>query len=668
MYALCIDRRRFMCASVATAAIGPWYASVRAQAAPPSVEDFFRWPQHGELSLSPNGTLLGAIVPIHGRRNIAIIDLKDMRGRVLTALKESDIGFFAWVNDRRIVYGLTDLQRALGEVTPGGLYAVDVDASAPRELSPPVGLKETEAFVRFRRARFAGVFRPANTDDILVLANDRNLEYPDVYRMNTRTGRKTLLTDQTPGRALGWLADRAGAVRVAATDEDNLKVGIHYRQGAEAPWRKLVQFHPFEEPERGFTPIGFDYDDTLLVAALSDDKIALYRYDLKENRLGERLVVHKDYDLGTDTFDVLGRGAGPVFDHVKRKLVGIQIEAERPEFVWFDQDWANWHAMANKALPDAVNVLSRTSDNTKLLVRSFSDRDPGSWYFLDPAKRRLEQLVSAMPWIKPAEMSQRQPLRLKARDGLPLPCYLTLPRGREAKGLPLVVLVHGGPYVRGETWRFDPEAQFLASRGYAVLQVDFRGSLGYGWKHYQAGWKQWGLAMQDDLNDAALQLVERGVADRARMAIMGASYGGYATMMGLARDPELWRCGINYVGVTDLTLLTTATWSDTNQLWKNASSWFDIHVGDATRDRERFEKTSPLRQAHRIKRPVLMVYGGLDQRVPIEHGARMKSALDRNNVPNEFVVYDTEGHGFRLEKNRFDFYRRVEAFLAKHMT
>jgi dipeptidyl aminopeptidase/acylaminoacyl peptidase len=264
-------------------------------------------------------------------------------------------------------------------------------------------------------------------------------------------------------------------------------------------------------------------------------------------------------------------------------------------------------------------------------------------------------------------MSHRQPLRLKARDGLSLPAYLTLPRGREAKGLPLVVLVHGGPYVRGETWRFDPEAQFLASRGYAVLQVDFRGSLGYGWKHYQSGWKQWGLAMQDDLNDAALQLVERGVAVRARMANKGASYGGYAAMMGLARDPELWRCGINYVGVTDLTLLTTATWSDTNQLFKNASSWFDIHVGDAARDRERFERTSPLRLADHIKRPVLMVYGGLDRRVPIEHGARMKGALDRNNVPNEFVVYDTEGHGFRLEKNRFDFYRRVEAFLAKHM-
>ncbi|GAB4479372.1 MAG: S9 family peptidase [Burkholderiaceae bacterium] len=662
-----IDRRRFLQSAACLSASGLWCGASRAQGGTPSVEDFFRWPQHADLSLSPNGTLLAAIVPIHGRRNIAIIDLKDMRGRVLTALKESDIGFVAWVNDRRIVYGLTDLQRALGEITPGGLYAVNVDASEPRELSPPVGLRETEAFVRFRRARFAGVFRPAQGDDILVLANDRNLDYPDVYRMDTRTGRKTLLTPQTPGRTVQWLTDRTGVARVAVTDEDDLKFALHYRAGDAAPWRKLAQFHPFNEPERSITPLAFDYDGTLLVAALAGDKTALYRYDVKENRLGERLVAHKDYDLGAESFDALGRGAGPIFDHVKRRLVGIQIEAERPQFVWFDQEWANWHAMANKALPDAVNVLSRTSDNTKLLLRSYSDRDPGTWYFLDPAKRRLEQLVSAMPWIKPADMAPRQPLRLKARDGLSLPAYLTLPRGREPKGLPLIVLVHGGPYVRGETWRFDPEAQFLASRGYAVLQVDFRGSLGYGWKHYQAGWKQWGLAMQDDLNDTALELVERGVADRARLAIMGASYGGYATMMGLARDPELWRCGVNYVGVTDLTLLTTATWSDTNQIFKNASSWFDIHVGDASRDRERFEKTSPLRLADRIKRPVLMVYGGLDQRVPIEHGARMKSALDRNNVPNEFVVYDTEGHGFRLEKNRFDFYRRVEAFLAKHM-
>lgn len=657
-------RRRFLTASLSLVAGAGFARPVAAQAAAASVEDFFRWPQHSDLSLSPNGALLAAIVPIHGRRNIAIIDLKDMSGRVLTAMKESDVGFLAWVNDKRVVYGLTDLQRPLGEVTPGGLYAVNVDASEPRELSAPIGLRETEAFVRFRRAQFAGVLRPPASDDILVLSNDRNLQHPDVYRMDTRTGRKTILTPQTPGRAIGWLADQAAAVRVAITDENDLRVGVYYRDNESAPWRKLAQFHPFNEPELGFTPMAFDYDGSLLVTAPSGDKAAMYRYDVKENRLGERLVAHKDYDLGAGA---LGSGAGPIFDHVKRRLVGVHVEAERPEFVWFDQDWANWHAMVNKALPDAVNVLSRTSDNTKILVRSFSDRDPGTWYFLDPAKRRLEQLVSAMPWIKPGDMAPRQFMHLKARDGLALPAYLTLPRARAAKGLPLVVLVHGGPYVRGEVWRFDPEAQFLASRGYAVLQVDFRGSLGYGWKHYQAGWKQWGLAMQDDLNDAALELAARGIADRGRMAIMGASYGGYATMMGLARDPELWRCGINYVGVTDLALLTTATWSDTNQLFKDASSWYEIHVGDAARDRERFEKTSPLRLADRIKRPVLMAYGGLDQRVPIEHGARMKSALDRNQVPNEFVVYEQEGHGFRLERNRFDFYRRVEAFLAKHM-
>ncbi len=661
-----IDRRRFLTGSLALVGAAPFCTSARAQGAPRSVESFFRWPQHSQVALSPSGTLLGVIVPIHDRRNIAIIDLKDMRGRVLTALKESDVGFFAWVNDRRIVYGLTDLQRPLGEITPGGLYAVDIDASAPRELSPPIGLRETEAFVRFRRARLGGLFRPAQGDNILVLANDRNLDHPDVYRMDTRTGRKTLLTTRTPGRAVGWLADRAGVVRIAITDEDDLKFAIHYRENDAAAWRKLVQYHPFLEPDRGFTPLAFDYDGTLLVAALAGDKSALYRYDLKENRLGERLVLHKDFDIDGNLSDPIGRGPGPIFDHVKRKLVGLQIEAERPEFVWFDQDWANWHALAGRALPDAVNVPSRTSDNTKLLIRSFSDRDPGSWYFLDPEKRRLEQLVSAMPWIKPSEMRPREFVRFRARDGLSLPAYLTLPGG-EAKGLPLVVLVHGGPYVRGETWRFDPEAQFLASRGYAVLQVDFRGSLGYGWKHYQAGWKQWGLSMQDDLNDAALQLAEKGTVDRTRMAIMGASYGGYAAMMGLARDPELWRCGINYVGVTDLTLLTTATWSDTNQLFKDAASWYEIHVGDAGRDRERFERTSPLRLVNRIKRPVLMAYGGLDRRVPIEHGARMKRALDANQIPNEFVVYDQEGHGFRLEKNRFDFYRRVEAFLAKYM-
>jgi dipeptidyl aminopeptidase/acylaminoacyl peptidase len=652
-----VDRRHFLSLAGTLSVTSSWALRADAQSLQPGVEDFFKHLQHTGVRVAPGGQALAAIVPVNGRRNLAVIDLKEKKGNILTAFKESDVAAFWWVNEKRIAYALTDLQIELGEIAQGGLYAVDIDGKAAKELSAPIGLRETDNFVRIRRSEFLATFTPPAGDDILVISNDRDLEHPDVYRMNTRTARKELLTLKTPGRTIGWTLDRHGVPRAAITDENDARVAIHLRDSADAPWRKLAEFHIWTEPDKAFQPVTFDYDGSLLVLARSNDKQALFRYDAKENRVGEKLIAHAEYDVGSQL----------IFDPLKKKLVGIEIQAERPEFVWFDQDWANWHAMLSKALPNAVNTISRSADAQRILVRSYSDRDPGSWYLLDTEKRQLEQLVSAAPWIKPQAMAERKFVRYKARDGLSIPAYLTLPPGKPAKGLPLVVLVHGGPYVRGEVWGFDPEAEFLASRGYAVLQPDFRGSLGYGWKHYAAGWKQWGMTMQDDLNDGAMSLVEQGIVDRSRMALMGGSYGGYAVMMGLARDPDVWKCGVNVVGVTDLTLLTTATWSDTIQFYKNAPAYFEVHIGDPSADKERFRRTSPLQNADKIKKPVLMAYGGLDIRVVPEHGSRMKRALDNNNVPNEYVVYPKEGHGFRLEENSFDFYKKVEAFLAKNL-
>lgn len=280
----------------------------------------------------------------------------------------------------------------------------------------------------------------------------------------------------------------------------------------------------------------------------------------------------------------------------------------------------------------------------------------------------MQELVSRRPWNHPERMGATRFLRYKARDGLEIPGYLTLPPGREAKNLPLVLVVHGGPFVRGHFWNWDREAQFLASRGYAVLQSDYRGSFGYGWRHHVAGRRQWGLAMQDDLTDGVLHLAAQGIADRNRVAIMGASYGGYAVMMGLAKDPDLYRCGINIVGVTDLELMGTATWSDVSVESREFELWFTEHVGSLSKERERLRAASPARLADRIKKPVLIAHGFNDVRVPIEHAERMRAALERvGRVRPEWVVYEDEAHGFLREKNNFDFYARVERFLAAHM-
>ncbi|WP_229487962.1 alpha/beta hydrolase family protein [Pseudoduganella lutea] len=260
-------------------------------------------------------------------------------------------------------------------------------------------------------------------------------------------------------------------------------------------------------------------------------------------------------------------------------------------------------------------------------------------------------------------MGQRDFYRYRAGDGLQVPVYVTLPPGKPKGPLPTVVLVHGGPYVHGTSWEWEREAQFLASRGYVVLQPEFRGTLGYGVKHFQAGWKQWGRAMQDDLADAAQWAVKQGWAEPGRIAIMGASYGGYATLMGLIRHPDIFRCGIDLMGVSDIGMMFSVVESDLPQEWLEYGA--KTMLGDP--DDPALASVSPLAQAARLTRPLLIAHGAKDRRVPIVHARRMKDALAKHNNAVEYVVYDDEGHGLYHRENRIDFYKRVEAFLARHL-
>ena len=256
-------------------------------------------------------------------------------------------------------------------------------------------------------------------------------------------------------------------------------------------------------------------------------------------------------------------------------------------------------------------------------------------------------------------------IHYKARDGLDIPAYLTLPLGK-GKNLPMVVLVHGGPYLRGASWNWDAEVAFLASRGYVVLRPEFRGSTGFGFKHFNAGWKQWGLAMQDDIADGTRWAIAQGIADPARICIAGASYGGYATLMGLANNPDLFRCGIDWLGVTDINLMFASSWeNDASAEWQRYG--MPILVGDEVKDAAQLKATSPVNIAERITQPLLMAYGGSDRRVPIRHGISFRDAVKSHNPNVEWIEYSEEGHGWALVKNRVDFWTRVDSFLEKNI-
>jgi dipeptidyl aminopeptidase/acylaminoacyl peptidase len=318
-----------------------------------------------------------------------------------------------------------------------------------------------------------------------------------------------------------------------------------------------------------------------------------------------------------------------------------------------------------------VNVISiaAAADAPWVLVRSYSDVQPSVYMLYNPQTGKLNMVGEARPGLDARRMAHQDALRYKARDGLEIPALLTMPPGTpKGAKVPLVVLVHGGPYVRGSAWGWNPESQFLASRGYAVLEPDFRGSTGYGAKHFKAGWKQWGLKMQDDIADGARWAIAQGIADPKRICIAGASYGGYATLMGLVNDPDLYRCGIDWVGVTDIQLLYDGHWSfksDMSDEWKEYG--MPELVGDPVKDAGQLAATSPLRQAARINQPLLMAYGGADHRVPMYHGRKFYDAVTRTNKQVEWIEYQEEGHGWVLPKNRIDFWSRVENFLDKNI-
>jgi dipeptidyl aminopeptidase/acylaminoacyl peptidase len=354
--------------------------------------------------------------------------------------------------------------------------------------------------------------------------------------------------------------------------------------------------------------------------------------------------------------------------------VGLHTRGSRPISLWFTERLATVQKAVDNALPGRTNTLQcgRCESTRYFLVYSRSDTHPGEYLRYDHLEKTLLRLSAARPWLDEAQQARRSFHRVASRDGLSLPVYVTHPRGstvsdaasaNQATRLPAVVIVHGGPWVRGHDLIWDAEAQFLASRGYRVVEVEFRGSTGYGWRHFKAGWKQWGTAMQDDLADAVAWAAREGLIDGSRVCIFGSSYGGYAALMAPLRHPGLFRCAASFAGVTDIGLLYNAEWGDLTEESKRFS--LPVLVGDPKVDAPMLDAASPLKRVAELKVPVLLAYGTADRRVPPEHAERFNNAARDAGIKVERVIYHDEGHGFTRSQDHADFLRKLEAFLAR---
>lgn len=624
-----------------------------------TIEEFFKRPQYSQMTLSPDGRKLAAISPLKGRDNLLVIDLDKRTSTMITNFETLDAAGAFWVNNSRLCLRVVNGQEVTGEPNYRGMYCVNADGEELRNFTTVGGVGGRRGL-----APVSPVFDESG--EYIMEMRQRSRRSSDLYRFNTLTGRYTLLTADSPGDVTGWVLDRNLVPRVAVSIPERQKSGeprvasVWHRAGADAKWEKLWQYRTGWVDDDVFSPVAFDFDNETLYVATNKgrDKAAIYAYDTKTKTMGNLLLEHPLMDVN----------GGLLFSWKRKKLAGVALNPEKPLLVWTDPELARLQRTIDATLPKTFNQLMPARDNeARMLIYAYSDVDPGAYYLFDAERKKLELVARTRDWIDPSLMAERRFVKYKARDGMEIPAWVTIPKGG-GKNLPLVVNIHGGPWGRAYSWaswgRW-PEAQFLASRGYVVLEPEPRGSLGWGRKHFFSSLKQWGQTMQDDITDGALHLVNEGLVDKNRMCLHGGSYGGYATLQGLVKDPDLWKCGSALVAVTDLGLMQDIVYSDTAMLSDFYQEDFVHMVGDKDKDRAMFEKVSPARNAAKIKAKVLLTMGSNDIRVPLRHGEAMRDAMEAAGKPIEYVVYVGEGHGYNKDEHVFDQYRRLEKLLKE---
>ena len=636
-------------------------------AEPPAIADFFRRPAFVNMVMSPNGQFVAATVTgASGRVGLVTLDLRDLtKAKNVATFADADVLALQWVNDERLVFNVTDRRLPYGDQKGSGLFAVDREGqTAVRRLIQREWKGVTQSTHIIDRAlapnhALHSVLRDGSGDVVVTryaYSESGQLQGTTLMRLDTRTGLATNLSQASPDHAVGWTLDIQAVPRALLTQWGD-KEGLYWKATADKPWT-LVQEVEAYVGKGTARPIFVDASDMLYAQGrhAGSDTSALLRIDMRTGKVaGQTLLALDGYDF-----------AGGLLVNRQGKVIGVNYLTDARATHWFDAGLAQLQKQVDALLPGSNNRLDcgDCESPARVLVSSSSDQQPTVFRLFDPKAGSLSELAASRPWIKPGAMATRDMLRIPARDGLSIPVHVTRPPGVTGAA-PMVVLVHGGPWVRGGEWRWHGESQFLASRGYVVVEPEFRGSTGFGDTLFRAGFKQWGLAMQDDVADATSWAIKQGYADAKRVCIAGASYGGYAALMGLIRYPELYRCGFQWVGVTDIDLMYSIQWSDFSEQWKNFG--MPVMVGDRVKDAAQLAATSPLKLASQLKQPLLMAYGGEDRRVPIEHGLKLRDALRPHNKNVEWIDYPGEGHGWMLQANDIDFWSRVETFLERNL-
>jgi dipeptidyl aminopeptidase/acylaminoacyl peptidase len=647
-------------------------SSVLAQGtAPPAgpipIEAFTRFDEFGGVKISPDGAFIAVLTGKHGRSMIVFTDLKAKKnsGAIRTP-EDCEIDDYQWVSPTRLIYTIAQRQRDNVKPTPTGeIFAIDRDGGSSRQLYGYRAEQSTlDTHMATRKASYATpeLLRTSKKDPNHVLIaeypwrNAGNVWYFDVdakpliSRLDVYSGKKQQL-DMAPLAGARLLLDFDDNVRFAYGDNERQKLAVSWKPEPGSAWTSF-ELEGFRDET--VTPWRFSTDNRsvfLTGARVGESFDALYRLDLQTKAL-EKVHAFDDADI-----DAI------ITDFADRELVGVSGYTARQNDYWLAKDDPAAQTMQalQRAFPQQrVRVTSHSDDGRLVIVLVDSDVNPGDYYLFDTVSKHADFLRAGRIWIEPQQMRPKEPFTLPARDGLQLQGYVTRPAG--AGPHPMVVLPHGGPYGVRDWWEFDPEVQLLASRGYAVLQVNYRGSGFISMDFERAGYREWGGKMQDDLTDATHWAIQQKIAAPDRICIYGASYGGYAALMGVVREPDLYRCAIGYAGIYDLELrLESGALSDSHR----GKAFLERSLGT---DLAQLRARSPVYNAQNIKVPVLLIHGTADGRVDFEHAKRMKVALEKNHKQFEFLALSGEAHGAYDETTRREVYERILQFLSANLS
>jgi dipeptidyl aminopeptidase/acylaminoacyl peptidase len=621
--------------------------SAEATAAASPLAPYLKKDKFGTIRISPTGEFLAVTVPLEDRTSLVILRRSDMSmtGHV-TLPKNTHVGEFQWVNPTRVLFSIGekmgDLEQPRGT---GELFGVNADGSGQGPAL--IGFRSNGSGSRQIGASVIDDLR--NDDDFVLVSIAGEGGFTEVDRMNVKNGHHIVVC-RAPVRNAGFVTDPNAEVRFAVgADPGSTKSKTYYRASDKAEWQLI---NDESVTNRRVIPVGFTADGktAYLRAEETSGPDGIYTFDTATN---ERKLLLRD-----DNADPSNFYQSPVDDSIY--AVSFMDGLPRTETIDAESPYAKQLSGLQAGFDgQKVVPLGFTKDGNLGLYLAYSDRVPGDFYLFDRSSGKATYVASKNGWFKPEMLNSMQPISLKARDGTDLQGYLTLPRGSTGKNLPLVINPHGGPFGPFDAWGYNPEVQLIAEHGYAVLQVNYRGSGNYGRAFTRSGYQQWGGTMQDDLTDATRWAISQGIANANRICIYGASYGGYAALMGVAKEPTLYKCAIGYVGVYDMAAMY--------HQGDIADSTSGQHFLEEALGKQNLDAISPDRLANRIKVPVMLAAGKADVRAPAVHTEKMRDALMAVGIPVETTLYEGEGHGNYLLKNTVDFYTKLLAFLDRNI-